>query len=250
MLYNYDSLLFQVFSITHLTWEAAHHVVLPRSYSALAYRVRGSGQFTIGDQHFTANEGDILYLPAGIGYEVDYTDGEIIVIHFSYCNYDSQPENYAFSNTDHFYHLFQNILQAWEQQTSIYEINAMVYQLLNTMRHSKTHGAVQDEALSLCLALLNTHFANPNLSISNICHTAGISEPTLRRKFQSIFNTSPKQYLLNLRLTKAIKLLGENDYNITEIAERCGFSDTKYFSRMIKKKFNLSPRTLRQKLKM
>ncbi|MBQ7050113.1 MAG: helix-turn-helix transcriptional regulator, partial [Firmicutes bacterium] len=50
--------------------------------------------------------------------------------------------------------------------------------------------------------------------------------------------------------TKAIKLLGENDYNITEIAEHCGFSDTKYFSRMIKKKFNLSPRTLRQKLKM
>ncbi len=250
MLYNFDALLFQVFSVNHLSWKAAHHIVPPRGYSALAYRVQGSGRFTINEHHFTANRGDILYIPAGIGYEVDYTDGEIIVIHFSYCNYESKPETYNFENSEYFHHLFQDILYSWEQQTSIYEINAMIYRLLDAMRQNQTHGLIKDEALFLCLTLIHTHFTNPNLSIANICYTAGISEPTLRRKFQQFYNTSPKRYLLNLRLTKAVKLLGENTYSITEIAEDCGFSDTKYFSRIIKNEYGLSPRTLRQKLKM
>lgn len=38
-------------------------------------------------------------------------------------------------------------------------------------------------------------------------------------------NTSPKQYLLQLRLNVAIELLAENSGTIAEIAVMCGFQD-------------------------
>lgn len=53
--------------------------------------------------------------------------------------------------------------------------------------------------------------------------------------------TSAKQYLINIKLTEAKRLLLYSDYNINEIAFQLGFEDSSYFSRIFKKKTSLSP---------
>lgn len=53
--------------------------------------------------------------------------------------------------------------------------------------------------------------------------------------------TTAKQYLLDVRLTEAKRLLLYSDSNVNEIAFQLGFEDSSYFSRIFKKKTLLTP---------
>ena len=52
---------------------------------------------------------------------------------------------------------------------------------------------------------------------------------------------APGDYVRLIRLKRAMQLLKEQKYTITEVAEMTGFSDAKYFREVFKKHFNVSP---------
>ena len=65
-----------------------------------------------------------------------------------------------------------------------------------------------------------------------------------RRLFQQCTGVPPGQYLLNLRINRAKRLL-EEPLTIAEVAYRAGFSDPYYFSRLFKQKTGVSPKKWR-----
>lgn len=67
----------------------------------------------------------------------------------------------------------------------------------------------------------------------------GVGYRHFRRLFQEATGLAPHQYLLNLRLNQAKRLLG--DYPVAEVATRVGFSDPLYFSRIFKRKVGVAP---------
>lgn len=67
----------------------------------------------------------------------------------------------------------------------------------------------------------------------------GTSYRHFRRLFQEATGLAPKQYLLNLRLNHAKRLLGT--LPIAVVAARVGFDDPFYFSRLFKKKVGVAP---------
>lgn len=250
MLYNFDDLNFKVLSVNRISWKEAQHKVEPRPFAALAFRVKGSGNFNSEGNQFIANTGDILFCPAAVGYNVEYTDGEIIVIHFSECNYKANLENYQFNNYDYFYSKFSEILEDFEKGAYTFKINYLIYRLLNSMRERSNSINNHDIALMSCVNEMNENFSDINVNISNLCQKNGISEASLRRKFHQIYSCSPKEYLLKLKLDKAISLLAENTQTVSEIATLCGFCDEKYFSRIIKQRFGESPSALKKRFKL
>jgi AraC-like DNA-binding protein len=52
---------------------------------------------------------------------------------------------------------------------------------------------------------------------------------------------SPSEYLLNVKIEKAKKLLKYTDHAITEICYLCGFSSASYFTQAFKRKTGVSP---------
>lgn len=60
---------------------------------------------------------------------------------------------------------------------------------------------------------------------------------------------SPMEYLQEYRLQKAIELLEDTNWNITEIAELTGFSTVSYFITFFKSKTGDTPLRYRQKQK-
>ncbi|MDY6313601.1 MAG: helix-turn-helix transcriptional regulator [Clostridia bacterium] len=92
-----------------------------------------------------------------------------------------------------------------------------------------------------CIAYINDNFCNPDLKIPDICRIGHISEATLRRKFLMYREMSPKQYLMKLRMNKALTLLVKGEYSVKEISRISGFNDEKYFSRIFKKTYSLPP---------
>ena len=94
------------------------------------------------------------------------------------------------------------------------------------------------------IRFLENNFKNPELNISSVCDAAGISDTNFRRRFQKTFGKRPKDYLLELRLGCAEQLLAQRCYTVEEAANLCGFSDAKYFSRVIKKRYGCPPSKL------
>ena len=66
------------------------------------------------------------------------------------------------------------------------------------------------------------------------------------RLFRKISQVTPIEYLTNIRIEKAKRML-KADYksNISEIAFQCGYSDLTYFSASFKKKIGESPSQFR-----
>ena len=92
--------------------------------------------------------------------------------------------------------------------------------------------------------LLN-NFYDSNINLTNIHKELGVSDKYFREKFRSLYGYTPTQYLISLRLNEAAKLLSEGFLNINEVAEAVGIPDAYYFSRLFKKKFNVSPSKFR-----
>lgn len=60
-------------------------------------------------------------------------------------------------------------------------------------------------------------------------------------KLKAITGLSPQELIKTTRLKRATQLLKEGEYNITEISEMCGFSESKYFREVFKKEYKMSP---------
>ena len=84
-----------------------------------------------------------------------------------------------------------------------------------------------------------------NLNLEDIAFLTGMSLSSFKRKFSSVFGTTPNKYITSKRLEKAQILLTTSQMNITEIAYECGFSDVGYFSKTFRKYYNSSPSDLR-----
>ena len=105
----------------------------------------------------------------------------------------------------------------------------------------------QNDLLSEILTYMNTRIAEP-ITIEEICHEFFISRSSLQALFKTHLNTSPKNYLLNIKLQKSKELIRENQYTISEIAYMLGFSSIHYFSRLFKKYFNTTPSSYVKKI--
>ncbi len=82
------------------------------------------------------------------------------------------------------------------------------------------------------------------ISISDLSKDLAYSESMLNRKFKKEVHITFNEYLNRYRINKAIDLLKNSDYNITEISYMCGYSSAKYFARVFKKYLGMSPSDL------
>lgn len=90
---------------------------------------------------------------------------------------------------------------------------------------------------------------NPNLSIQSIAETHYISIALVHIIFQKTLGHSPGKYIRSVRIKHAIKLLEQQNFLISEIAERTGFSSVAVFSRCFHNETNLTPSEYLKKYK-
>lgn len=85
-----------------------------------------------------------------------------------------------------------------------------------------------------------------NLKIEEISKIIGINQNKLRREFKEHYQTTIVDYVSELRMLKAKKMIVNNNrIMIKEIAIECGYEYVQNFTRAFKKKFGVSPEKLR-----
>ena len=89
------------------------------------------------------------------------------------------------------------------------------------------------------------HYAQPVTS-QDVARAVGFSPNYLSRKFHAAAGIGLHEYLVFVRLHHAAQELISTGDSITDIALRCGFSDSNYFKDSFKKKYGVTPRYYRK----
>ncbi|WP_413727361.1 helix-turn-helix domain-containing protein [Sodalis sp. RH19] len=79
------------------------------------------------------------------------------------------------------------------------------------------------------------------VSLELIARECGLSRAHFARNFKNTTGTSACVWLQNMRIRKALELLGARQQTLTEIALECGFTDQSHFSRVFKTFTGTSP---------
>ncbi|RJT26759.1 GlxA family transcriptional regulator [Mesorhizobium waimense] len=84
------------------------------------------------------------------------------------------------------------------------------------------------------------------LSLKRIAKLVGTSRRQLERLFHHCLSTTPCRHYLNLRLSRARRLLDATDLGVLEIAVACGFESPSHFSKTFRERFGTAPNSVRK----
>ena len=97
------------------------------------------------------------------------------------------------------------------------------------------------------VSYLNTHL-DETLTLSIVCGKFGVSQTSLSSMFREYEKTSFNNYLTKIRIEKAKQILEqEPKIFIREVAERCGYRDQFYFSRIFRTITGICPKDYPQR---
>jgi uncharacterized protein (TIGR02145 family) len=85
--------------------------------------------------------------------------------------------------------------------------------------------------------IIVTNLGNENFGVKELAHESGISQYTLSRRLYFVTRKTINQFILETRLLKALEMLQNENLNISEVADRVGFSSLDYFNKCFFKFF-------------
>ena len=97
------------------------------------------------------------------------------------------------------------------------------------------------EFMEKVLAFLDVNCSHSDLQVEDLCRAVAMSRTALFNKLKAVTGKSPNDFIRIFRLERAAELLSAHDLTISEVADRVGFSDPKYFSSCFRRHFGVSP---------
>lgn len=94
------------------------------------------------------------------------------------------------------------------------------------------------------IGALENDFAR-DWKVEELLAIAHMSRSNLMRVFRKATGQTPIDYLVRLRIQKAMGMLRSTDFPITEIALEVGFNDSNYFTRQFRRMVGMPPRRFR-----
>jgi YesN/AraC family two-component response regulator len=131
------------------------------------------------------------------------------------------------------------------------DVSAVAYRLLLGLTRS-TRSAIDpnqpeyEQYVAPAIAYMQEHFAEPML-IGDIADFLRVSPQYFNRVFRRLIQQTPTEYLTQLRISHAKKLLISQRHLLVEtVAELSGYQDPGYFSKIFKKQTGVSPLNYRR----
>jgi AraC-like DNA-binding protein len=88
---------------------------------------------------------------------------------------------------------------------------------------------------------VNKNISNSDFNVDMLTQEVGISRAQLHRKMKEMTGISTSEFIRNIRLEQAARLLKEQKINFTQVAYTVGFSNLAHFSTIFRKYFGVAP---------
>ncbi|MFC5469877.1 helix-turn-helix domain-containing protein [Cohnella suwonensis] len=96
------------------------------------------------------------------------------------------------------------------------------------------------------LNLMEQHYAE-EWDLKSLSELAFLSPARFSAQFKQTMGVSPMDYLIQIRMSNAVRLLEDSDRKIVDVAYECGFHNLSNFNRLFKSNFGFSPSRVRDR---
>jgi transcriptional regulator GlxA family with amidase domain len=103
-----------------------------------------------------------------------------------------------------------------------------------------------DAVIARCQAWIADHYADP-APVAAMLRLSGLNERTFARRFRQATGLAPLEYVHTLRIEEAKQMLEAGHEPVEQIAAEVGYGDPAFFSRLFRRKVNLTPAQYRRR---
>lgn len=98
-----------------------------------------------------------------------------------------------------------------------------------------------EELMERIMKVVNENMSDSDFNVEKMCDEVGVSRTQLHRKLKEMTGVPTSEFLRNIRLNEAARLIREHKINITQVSYMVGFANNSHFSTAFKKYFGMSP---------
>ena len=154
--------------------------------------------------------------------------------------------NIAFLKSESIYPKISYICKMVERRKSADVLSKYVYDVLITY-FFELASAQKPPLLIEAKEYMEEHYSE-SISAADIATSIGISESLLFKLFRGNEDTTPTEHLRSIRLQHAEQLLlSDTNIKISDVAQRCGFSDSAYFCKVFRAETGMTPKNYQSK---
>ena len=241
--------------------DGAHSCEYPlgRGSYGLVYALGGQAEYRFFDGgRILVTPGDLLFLSKSAAYSIITED----TFHHYTVNFDIYEEDSRLRELDRPYCLlnkksaemlplaFKKLVGIWSGKGFCFEMQgaAVLYELLALFytEYVSLSGTFTSR-LQPAKEYIERNFNTP-ISLDELARLSNMSVTNFRREWKRIYSDSPLKYRDGIRLYYAREYLSSGYYTVSEIAEKCGFTDASYFVRFFKRKTGKTPGRIKKQV--
>jgi len=266
-----DSAIGVIYKKDKETLTLMHHHL----FNELAIIISGTGIYKTPHNSFELHQGDVFMLKPYMKHEY-FSQKKLEIVNIVYfadriplpsIDFSSIPEyqlffelepqtreqrqfanrlNLSSTQLDKLLEIISHLKEEIVKRKIGYEVMTFsyLYQIFTYICRCYSHPSDNNHHELICLekiiSYMQKNYAH-RITRAHLAEISYMSEPSLYRKFKLYLNKTPIQYLIDLRLKKAVEMLVNTNETMTNIAILCGFSDSNYFILQFKKRYGTTP---------
>lgn len=214
---------------------------------------RGTGKLHTQGDVLPLHTGDIFFTFPAVPFAIEsVSDFQYMYISFLGARGNRIMEKLGISSKSALYEGCQDLINVWTQgmhtpaQLSDIASEAV---LLHTFAYlgaglSKfsEHTDGQTDLISMIQKYVDEHFSDPDFSLERLGNDLKYNKKYLSTLFKKHVGVGIVDYLHTVRIQHACTMLKQGFTSVSDVALRCGYPDAQYFSKVFKRRMNLSPR--------
>ena len=238
---------------------------------AMIYTVKGGVTFRIGEELYRVRSGELIFYPASVPHSIVDTEEKSWEVSFVTFQCDSHlieslagrvfvPDRGVADRIRSIFRFgvkyFYNLPQKGDNTVGMYcradelelmrircELEAVLTRLCLLQKRKRAESG--NEVFVAATEYMKEHVGE-RISLSRLAGEIGVSVSTLKKAFSREIGGGVNSYYIDLKLSRAAKMLCETDKAIGEISDELGFSSQFYFSEQFKSRYGVPPLTYRK----
>lgn len=253
-------------------------------YNMLRYVIDGSAEFIVDGENVIVKKGQIAYVPEGCRlccralddnfsfYSIRFTtsvfyDGaDFLKEYYDFplvMEADEEVKSYfadiyKWVRTDKKSKIFHvrgslelligSLIDCLDSSPEIYvkaDINGLDYNLEQIRKRVRKSSIQTDPRIQTVIDYIIT-YPTKTYSLPELSSMAELAETTFRRLFREATGKSPTEFIRQIRLTTAARILLVSNDPVNDIAYQVGYEDANHFIRVFKQAFGMTPNQYRK----
>jgi len=141
------------------------------------------------------------------------------------------------------------IVLLWRRRSGKQEV-AEAYNIPLENKKADRMTAADRKLLTDVSNYVHANMKQRKITIDMIAEELGMSRNQFARRLTNASGEAPSNYLMSIRMEKAVRLLRDTSLSVKEIAYECGFDESNYFIHVFRQRYHVTPQQFRNTPKL